>query len=218
MKKVIFLPIFSMLCVSAFAQFGGKQLIGLNTHYYRTGTAVHMYSQTAPLKNSNLSFRLSPYYGVSVNDKFLLGAGIGYSLEQQATQDNPSRTELARSRLYEINIFARRYSFVTDKFGAFAQALAGAGMGKVQGGTGNFNGYETNIKSMQVSLSLGAHYKISNQLGLELHYGNIGLTRLTEYYPYRISPDRTATEKYTVTAMGFDFDKSTFRLGLNYAF
>lgn len=216
MKSVFFLSILSIICFSVSAQDNtGKELIGTNIYYYHTSTISERLNKSDPLKSSTSAFQLFPYFGVFVNDKLMLGAGIGYYLQKEASQDRPDETSLTRSKLHTVNLLIRHYHLFSDQFSIFAQGLIGGGLGKVQEGLDNYSGYESNLKGLQAFISLGLNYKINNHLGIEVNYGSLGVTTLFHNYG---QPGTILVGKDVITSVGFDFDKSTFRLGVNYTF
>lgn len=219
MKRAFFLSILSAICFSASAQFHtGEKLIGANMHYYHTSTISETPNWRSLLRNSATSLHLLPYFGMFVNDKLFFGVGVGYYLEKEASQDTPDATALTRSKLYTMNFLLRRYHFFFDKFGIFGQGLIGGGFGNIQGGIDDYDSYESALSSLQVTASLGLIYQVNDHLGLELTYGNLGLNTLVRSYERPVSSRRSVTGKDVITGFGFNFDKSTFLLGVNYAF
>ncbi len=92
--------------------------------------------------------------------------------------------------------------------------MVGGGIGNVKEGTDNNEDiYKSKMKNMQATVSLGLNYNINDRIGLEMHYGSFGVNSFVHYY------DQSAFTggRNVVSEVGFNFDKSTFRLGVNCA-
>ena len=154
-----------------------------------------------------------------------MGGSIDYFFASEKTnpQNRPDITDITRTKHYTASFLLRRYHSLSDKLGLFGEFKLGLGFGKArQVLDDQYEMYVANLVSLQAVGGLGATYKINDTFGLELLYGSIGMTSVHQAYQQIIRENSQSSYSIDgsdlITEVGFNFDKSTFRLGINYSF
>lgn len=235
MKKLILIVTAFVACsTSSFAQLAkGTFMPGIGFSYNYNSVRNHDpingggYSNDNKYKTSNLLSNIN--LGYFITYKTVLGVIGGYS---QSNSDNTEFQNLNNSINYLSSstnnsilggVFLRSYKmFKNNKFGFFGQFSSSYIFGKSsrhysQTNNSGFTNYsETRGTSgmYRASISPGIVYFISNKVGIEAMFGNIGFNSGT----YDSFNQLTQVGSGTVSSFYTNFSLSSLQLGINFYF
>jgi hypothetical protein len=211
--KIIVLALFLSLPFLAMAQFskgqvylGGTLSLNSTTPSY-PGLTVNLFNSVVP-KSSSVS--ISPLFGWFVNEKFLVGAEVGYSNTYLEYDYVPASYGFQKDKSYAIILssFGRYYVPISSSF--YFATQGGIYFSRANSTSINNNGVvETTTESPYYSVGITFKPMLvffpSPKWGVEASVGTLG-------YSYkRYLPDAYSTSS-------FAFNAGSFSLGLGYYF
>ena len=235
MKKIfLIMGAFVVISTNSFAQLAkGTFMPGIGFGYNYNSVRNHDpingggYSNDNTYKTSNLLGNIN--LGYFITDKIVLGVFGGYSqsnndnTEFQNLNNNINYLSSSTSNSILSGVFIRSYKmFKNNKFGFFGQFSSSYSFGKSsrhysQTNNSGFTNYsETRGTSgmFRASISPGIVYFISNKVGIEAMFGNVGFNSGT----YDSFNQYTQVGSGTVNNFYTNFSLSSLQLGVNFYF
>jgi opacity protein-like surface antigen len=175
----------------------------MNAQVYLGGTLGFTQDHASNSKVSTNMFTVSPEIGYNLNEKFAVGAALGYTYE--------GTTGAAHKNTWKINPYLR-YTFVkAGNFSAFAD-------GGLEYETAHTKGLKKNTNTFGFRVNPGIAYNVSEKVTLVAHLKN-GL-----YFNHSWNGEFAGDDNYPVQASshanhwGLDFSSLKLQIGAYYNF
>lgn len=194
MKKLIVLIAicFAALCTT---NVSAQSFISGQFGFSRTSVA------DSDIKTS--SFTFMPNYGYSLNEKILVGASLGYTMD---SRDNG--TTKTTTSMFNIYPYARLYGKVAEKFAIYGEGGIRVGFGNTKYTAAGIDA-KTPSSIFGIGIKPGVQYFFTDKWSMNAAYGNLG---------FSLSTEGEGSGKVKTTNFGLDLNPGTLQFALNYHF
>lgn len=221
MRKTIFTILVALFAVAVSAQTekGNSAKLAQGDSFITGGLnfSANNPEQTANNTTTELpsttKFGVNVYGGHFIGENLVLGIGIGFDSDKESEEDGDYEYSEIESML-AIAPSLRLYNPINERLSLYGEFGLGFGFGKykeeeTQGGSTTTD--ETNLSSMEIGLTPGFNYMLSDKIGLELRYGFIGYESMT-------AKDDDGDNDWEMTdpnKFGFDLDLSSIEFSIS---
>jgi hypothetical protein len=152
------------------------------------------------------SITLMPEFGYYISDAIKIGLGIGYNATTNENKPLAGNTAKWETNMLIINPFARFYVQASDRVDLFLQANLAYGTGGYEQSPSINKG---DITSLNIFLTPGIEFMISQKIALDFSIGRIG------YFSTTVTPDGTPKVEMLTNSFNFNFNLTDVHLGIN---
>jgi len=204
------------VCLLPFAALQAQDLLfggSVAFDHSKSETTFKAATSTTVDGPTSSSFEFSPFGGVFLSDKFLVGLGLGYESTKVTDTDVSMADEyIESSNLTSIMPFVRYYYMPTENAGLFLHGSVGVGFGKdkeeLKDGSVT-ESYESDVFGIAIGIVPGLVIYVTDYLGLEASYGGLEYASFTR----KAESNDTSTE-YKGSGFSFSFNPSFFKFGV----
>lgn len=163
MKKIIVLTV---ICILTLTTIDAQHFVSGSFSYSSTSGEVKFDSNSEDLPSTS-SFELLPRYGYQLNDKWAIGAGIGYVSSKQTEIDDAGVKTSLKNNLIAFAPFARLTFAKFHKFNFIAEGQIAFGTGSNEYSEDGDVYADTDLSLFAIDIAPVIQFNISEKWALE---------------------------------------------------